>query len=193
MSDNDFKNNLKYFRVYKNPDQQDINDKLMSLLDEYQKNNSFENREFLCYLTSAIFLTYKKMYPQLSIYIPFRTKSDMSFMKNISKEFEKFIKDEDKIQNNDSQTSFDPFPVEKDISALRITLDNINFSLPSTPESEALFNDPKIRELMGNDEENENMYSRNKNFEFLNKIENYIQSPIQNGKQYYELKQELLD
>lgn len=187
MADNDFKNNLKYPRVYTNSDQQDMNKKFMSLLDEYPRNNSFENREFLCYLTASIFLTYKKLYPQLSIYIPFRTKSDISFMKNISKEVGKFVKDKD------SKDSFDISPIEKDISALRIILDNINFSLPTTPESEVLFNDTEIKNLMGTDEENKNKYSRSKNFEFLNKVDNYIQSPIQNGKQYYELKKELLE
>ena len=79
MTNNNFKNNLKY--NYANEDQQSMIDKFIGILDEYGKNNSYENREFLCYLTSAIYLTYKKLYPQLSIYIPFRTKSDMSCIK----------------------------------------------------------------------------------------------------------------
>lgn len=186
MTDNNFKDNLKYSRTYTNPDQIDIQEKFMSILDEYQKSNSFENREFLCYLTAAIYLTYRKLYPQLSIYIPFRTKSDMSCIQNIQKEFSKYIK------NTEMQTPFNTFPIIKDMSGLKIVLNDINFSLPSTPESDELFNDPEIKEIMGYDD-NENKYSRRKNFELINKIDNYIYSPIKNGKQYFELKKELLD
>lgn len=195
MANNNFKEGLKYPRIYSNPEQQDIQEKLTRLLDEYQTNNSFENREYLCYLSAAIFLTYKKLYPQLSIYIPFRIKGDISYMQNISKEFRKFI------QNLDSKVSFDTFAIEKDISALKIVLDNINFSLPSTPESDALFNDLEIRKLMGNSEEDKKKntkeykktYSRHENFNFVDEVNDYIQSPIKNGKQYFELKKELLE
>ncbi len=186
MADNDFKENLKYPRTYNTSEQQDMQEKLMHLIDEYQKNNSFENREFLCYLTSAIFLSYKKLFPQLNIYIPFRTKSDNSFIKNIQKEAAKYAK------NTDSD-SFDIFPIENDISALRVVIDNINFTLPSTPESEALFNDSEIQELIGDNEGNTNEYSRRKNFDFVNKVNDFINSPLQDGKQYLELKQELLN
>lgn len=187
MANNDFKNSLKYPRTYTIAEQQDISDRIWPLLDIYQKNNSFENREFMCYLSSAIFLTCKKLYPQLSIYIPFRIKSDISYMKNILKEFSKYA------LNIESKDPFDIFPIEKDISGLRIVLDNINFSLPSTPESEALFNDPEIKKLVGGNDENKNEYSRHKNFDFINRVEDYIQSPIKSGKQYFEFKKELLE
>lgn len=186
MADNDFKENLKYPTTYNTSEQQDMQEKLMHLIDEYQKNNSFENREFLCYLTSAIFLSYKKLFPQLNIYIPFRTKSDNSFIKNIQKEVAKYAKDT-------ASDTFNIFPIENDISALRVVIDNINFTLPSTPESEALFNDSEIKELIGDNEDNKNEYSRRKNFDFINKVNDFINSPLQDGKQYLELKQELLN
>ncbi len=200
MTNNDFKENLKY-SSYTNPEQQDLLDTFISVLDEYEKNNSYENREFLCYLTSAIYLTYKKLYPQLSIYIPFRIKSDMSFIQNIQKEFE-----QEKMKNIYSEKNFDAFPLVKDMSGIKIILNDINFSLPSTPESEELFNDPEIKELMGNfdnidntkyldneeSETNKKKYNRRENFELIHKIDHYIHSPIKNGKQYFELKKELL-
>lgn len=176
MANNDFKESLRYPRTYDNPEQQDLNEKFMSLLDEYEKNNSFENREFLCYLTSAIFLTYKKLYPQLVIYIPFRTKSDASYIKNIQKEVEKFT---------DSKEPFDISPITKDISGIRIVLDNINFSLPPKGKSQELFNDPEISELLE---------SSKNNFKFIEEeLEIYLKSPIQTGKKYFELKKELLE
>ncbi len=185
MTNNNFKNNLKY--NYANEDQQSMIDKFIGILDEYGKNNSYENREFLCYLTSAIYLTYKKLYPQLSIYIPFRTKSDMSCIQNIQKEF-----DQEKMKNIDSKKPFDDFPIIKDMSGIRIVLNDINFSLPSTPESEQLFNDPEIKTLMGNSKDDYD-YNRRKNFDFVNKVDSYLYSPIKNAKQYFELKMELLD
>lgn len=193
MTSNNFKNNLKY--NYTNPDQQSMVDKFICILDEYEKNNSYENREFLCYLTSAIYLTYKKLYPQFSIYIPFRTKSDMSCIQNIQKEF-----NQEKMKNIDSEKPFDDFPIIKDMSGIRIILNDINFSLPSTPESEELFNNPEIKELMGDNDNinstrnlnNKKKYNRRENFELIHKIDYYIHSPIKNGKEYFELKKELL-
>ena len=170
MSNDNFRNRLKY----DNNDKQIMHEKLMSLLNEYEKNNSYENREFLCYLTSAIFLTYKKLYPQLSIYIPFRTKSDMSFIKNIQKEF----------SDTSKEDLLDTFSISKDISGIRIILDNINYAIPPKGESASLFNDSEVRELLE--------LSHN-NFHFVEQVNHYIQSPIKNGKQYIELKKQLLE
>lgn len=186
MANNDFKDRIKYT----NPDQQEVHEKFMFLLDEYQLNNSFENREFLCYLAAAIYLTYKKLYPQLSIYIPFRTKSDISYIKNIQKEFTKYAKE------SDLNEPFDLSSITKDISGFRIILNDINFSLPSTSESDELFNDSEIRELLGNndkDEKDKNRYNRHENFDFIDQVNDYLQSPFRSGKQYLELKKELLE
>ncbi len=174
MQNNDFKSRIKNFSM---PEQKDINDKFMYLLDRYLENNSFENREFLCYLTSAIFLTYKKLYPQLSIYIPFRIKADISFIKNVKKELALYI------SNTNLNTTFDPTPIEKDISGIRIILNDINLSLPQTKESAMLFHNPEIHNLY--------VESAN-NFNFVDKVDDYIYSTIHNGKTYFELKKELL-
>ncbi len=190
MEKNDFKHNLKYPKVYTNPEQKDIEEKFFHLLDDFQQSNSFKNREFLCYLTSAIYLTYRELFPQLNIYIPFRTKSDTSFIKNVQKEFCAFIKDKD------AESSFDTTPILKDISGLKIVLNNINFALPSTQASEELFNDPEIIQLIGRNNDNQtnqNRYTRCNNFNFIDQVNDYIQSPIKSGKQYLELKKELLE
>lgn len=189
MKNNDFKNRIKY----SNPDQQDIYKKVMSLLDQYQKSNSFENREFLCYLTAAIYLTYRKLFPQLSIYIPFRTKSDMSYIKNIQKEFDKFTKS--------SSTDFDITPIIKDISGIRVVLDHINSTISPSREKydilsgaldehddsnnsdESLNSKPTIVKLLSN---------FNENIKFTDTVDEYCKLPIQSGKQYFEYKMELL-
>lgn len=173
MSNNNFKEELRYNKVYTDPKQQEMHNEMMNLISEYQKNNSYENREFLCYLSAAIFLTYKEYYPQLSIYIPFRTKSDLSYIKNIQKEFLPFIKDD----------SFDSSSIIKDISGIKIILDNINFSRPSKGKTDELFNDPDIDILIK---------QSNKDFEFINSVNEFLQSSIQNSKTYFELKIELI-
>lgn len=175
---NEFKDNLKYPKKYTNPEQIELlENKFFDLMDEYEKNNSYENREFLCHLTSAIYLTYRKLYPRLSIYIPFRTKSDISFIKNLKKEFNKYVK------NTESQEPFDPETITKDISGLRIVLNDINNSLPTSEFYEELLSDPEIAKLQSTSKDNHN---------FIDSVDEYLRSPIHNGKQYFELKRELL-
>ena len=168
--ENNFKNNLS-------SDKKNLERKLYSVLDTYSRNNSFENREFLCYLSAAIFLTYKKLYPQLNLHIPFRTKSDLSTIKNIQKEFSKWTK------APYSADMLNILPIVKDMSGIRIVLDNINLSLPQTDESYELFNDETVK--------NELNISRD-NHHFLNKVDDYLQSSIKTGEQYYSLKIDLL-
>ena len=175
----DFKNRIRY----KNPEQQAIHEQMFHLMDEYKKNNSIDNREFLCYLTASIYLTYKKLFPQLSIYIPFRTKSDLSFIQNIQKEFSEYIHD------IDDTGPFDETSVTKDISGIKIILDDINPSRPAQGESELILSDPEIQKLSPNYKENPEDISHN---EFIEQVHEYLTSPIYDGKEYYTLKKELL-
>ena len=158
-------------------EQEKLTAEMFTLLDEYEKNNSFENREFLCYLTAAIFLVYKEKYPQLAKYLLFRTKSDMSFMKNIQKEFIKFI-------TTDTQSNqFDISAVNKDISGIKLVLDNINYSLPATAESRELFGLPDIKKLRKQSKDN---------LDFIDTVEEFISSPIHNSREFYQFQLELL-
>lgn len=177
MKNNEFKDNLRYPKTYTDPNQQKLHDKLMNILDKYEKNNSYDNREFLCYLTSAIYLTYRELYPRLSIYIPFRTKSDSSFMKNIEKELSRYV------NNDDRPNEFDISPIIKDVSGIKIVLNDINNSLPSTPQYKELLNDPEIVNLID---------ISDKSIRFADSVDLYLNSPIHNGKEYYQLKKELL-
>lgn len=179
-----FKDNLKY----QLPEQDALVKKFTSLLDEYQKSNSFENREFLCYLTAAIYLTHKKLFPQLNIHIPFRAKGDLSFIRNINKEFSQYIKDSEQGED------FDFFNVTNDLLGMRIVLDNINRSLPREGTSQThiisnenqlnIFDDPEVYQLLEESEDN---------FKFADKLLEALKSPILNGDKYYKLRTELLE
>ena len=158
-------------------EQEKLSTEMFALLDEYEKNNSFENREFLCYLTAAIFLVYKEKYPQIAKYLLFRTKSDMSFMKNIQKEFIKFI------TSDTHSNQFDISAVDKDISGIKFVLDNINYSLPATAESRELFGLPDIKKLRKQSKDN---------LDFIDTVEEFISSPIHNSREFYQFQLELL-
>jgi len=102
-----------------------------SYLDTYQDKNSVEAKEYMCYLAAAIYLSYKKLYPNLVVRIPFRTKSDISYIKNIQKEFEKSLANVSKNINLDEpitletlQKYFSTDPTTKDIQAATIVLDH---------------------------------------------------------------------
>ncbi len=179
MSDNEFKDSLKVQEIQRN-----LQKEGMALLDQYEESNSFESREFLCYLTSAIYLTTKRLFPQLNIYIPFRTKSDISYMKNIKKEFPKAI-----MKSQDLTEDLDLSSLQKDISGIRLVLDDINDSRPATGESAQILNDPEIQKLSPFYKENPKDIS---SIEFIKEVESYLYSPIKSSKEYYRLRKDLL-
>lgn len=86
MKNDEFKKSLQFPTDIKEQ-QESIKNSIFNLNDQYIQSNSYEVKEYLSYLMSAIYLTYKKLYPDLSIYIPFRIKSDDSAMKNYKKKF----------------------------------------------------------------------------------------------------------
>ena len=159
--------------------QKQLNNTLYELLDKYEENNSFKHREFLVYLTSAIFLVYKEKYPQISTYLLFRTKSDLSFISNIKKEFNEAL--------SDSSESYvlDRDAVEKDISGIRLVLDSIKESniSKSSEESNLLYSSPEISRLYKEVKEN---------YRFKDKVEEYLYSSTYGSKEYYSLMLELL-
>ena len=63
-----------------------LHDTMFSLMDSYLDKNSQDAREYLCYLTAAIYITYREKYEDLVTRIPFRTKGDLSYMRNMQKE-----------------------------------------------------------------------------------------------------------
>lgn len=108
-----------------------LHDTVSSYLDIYQDKNSIDAKKYMCYLAAAIYLTYRKMYPNLVIRIPFRTKSDISYSKNIQKEFEKSLENifrnlnlDEKVTLEDLKNFFLTEPTTKDIQAATILLDH---------------------------------------------------------------------
>lgn len=96
-----------------------LREKILLYKDAFQGHNLPEIKEYINYLVAAFFIKCKDYYPTLSIYIPFRTKSAMSFNRNIDKETtNQFIRTEDLLLDDDKVIS--------DLSAITIVLDHIN-------------------------------------------------------------------
>ncbi len=170
-----FKQKLKFENP--NPEQVDMYKKIGSLMKKYQENNSFENREFLCYLSATIFLLYKNKFPQLSIHISFRTKGDQSFIVNINNEFNEFMTD------LNITSEWNTFETLKDLSGMRIVLNDINNSIPPTPEFEELMNDIDVKKAVNNS---------NHNSKIIKEVNNFINSSIKTKKDFMQLKYKLL-
>ena len=180
MNKENFKNSIKVDSTAPIGEvQKKLNKTFNQLIDTYIQNNSFEHREFLVYLASAIFLVYKEKYPQISTYLLFRTKSDLSFSNNLKKEFEK------SLSNSDELFYFNPDDVEKDISGIRLVIDSIKeFIFSKSPEiSDSLNFSPEISKLFQEVKEN---------YRFKDKVKEYIISSTHGSKEYYSLMLELL-
>ena len=179
MSKKDFKEELQVDVPPIENIQKDITTSFKELLDKYEQSNSFKNREFLVYLSSAIFLVYKEKFPQIATYLLFRTKSDLSFIVNLKKEFKNdfFDSNENFFLNQDA--------IEKDISGIRLVLDTIKESniSKSNENPNSLYSSPKIAELYKEVKEN---------YRFKDKVEEYISSAYHGSKEYYSLMLELL-
>ena len=151
MSKKDFKEKLQVDVPPIENIQKDITTSFKELLDKYEQSNSFKNREFLVYLSSAIFLVYKEKFPQIATYLLFRTKSDLSFIDNLKKEFKNdfFDSNENFFLNQDA--------IEKDISGIRLVLDTIKESniSKSNENPNSLYSSPKIAELYKEGKEND--------------------------------------
>lgn len=172
-------NNFKEQYKYPLPEQYDLYKKMHYLMNTYLENNSFENREYMCFLAASVFLICKEYFPQFSIHINMRTKSDKSFFNNIIKEF---IKSFDFPIN----ISFDPLSTTKDISGYKIIFHDFNYSLSNkTDQSKELFSDSNISKLLNTSYNNLN---------FIKNVDKFLKNPIvYNSKQYFRLRKNLLE
>ncbi|MBR0350477.1 MAG: hypothetical protein IJH76_01410, partial [Clostridia bacterium] len=121
VQNSDFNNpeSLKTYKKY-------LSDSIIRYKELYTQANLYEVKEYINYLVSALLLKCKQYYPNVSIYIPFRTKSDLSFNRNLDKETTKqFIENDDCLLNDEK--------IIGDINAITLVLDHINFTIPMNP------------------------------------------------------------
>ena len=148
-----------------------IENSLNKANDEYIKANSPEAKEYLCYLTAAIYLTYQRMYPDLSIYIPFRFKSIGSYMKNANKEA-------GNLSNTDESKMFEKMTA--DIMGATIVLDHIK----SSRMPKIKYSSDKIHVLFEKKDDNK---------KFINEVQRELDNDFIDEKTYYEYERLILE
>ena len=181
MKDNQtFKQSLKYDSKNTKEQQQHLNNKLNQTIDKYSKYNNLEVKTFTCYLIAAIYITYKEMYPDLKINIPFRLKSDDSTIKNIKKEFIHEITNFDSSKTDNLDDLFNLNKASDDMIAATVVLEHIKSSIKSSTE----YTSDTIKELKK---------KRNSNEIFINETELALEDEFIGEKRYLEIYQELLE
>lgn len=133
--------------------QEFLEDTMFSLMDSYLDKNSQEAREYLCYLTAAIYITYREKYEDLVTRIPFRTKGDISYIRNMQKETINNIQNlstprkSKHIDLKYLKKKFDTFPILKDIQGMTVVLDSFRRDI-TLPRNNCMFKSPLIHELI---------------------------------------------
>ena len=155
-----------------------IANQLHSLSDEYIAQNSFKNKEYLCYLFSAIFLEYRRLYPDLTVYIPFRIKSDYSFGNNVNKETHKSFVSLPQSDFDTLQSHFSSDKITDDISAGTIVLNHIKNS------GVRAYLDPEIDELFR---------KRDVSTQYVSEIERTLEDGFVSEEDYFNIKKDLLE
>lgn len=154
-----------------------INDAISDLLSTYYEQTTPHGQKNSDYLASAIYLIYKKLYPDLSIIIPGRKKGQKSLTDNIDKELNNALKniepanikdgivlsDMEKhiISSEDNPKNFTD-KTNSDISAITIVLNHMD---PSIYFDE---NDPENAEILKLKKQ------RNENLKFVHSLRKYL-------------------
>ena len=169
----DFKNDLKV-----------LQDNVNQLVDNYISYTDDFNTEYVQNIAAAIYLEYKRLYPDLDIFIPFRSKGPKSFQKNISKGLF------GEIKKNNGQIIFNPEKEEscdkisKDIIAMKIILSHI----PNVLSFD--YNNPENKEII----KLQNQKISNLNFinELTDWLNNNSDNLVQDEEHFYKYYIELL-
>ena len=155
--------------------QQNIKEQFDDLNTQYINTNSYEVKEYLSYLMAAIYLTYKELYPDLSIYIPFRVKSDDSTIKNYTKELNVAVKNYTSDDNK-----FDLNSINSDFMAATIVLDHVKTSRKTHTE----YLSPDIANLKK---------FKNNILDFVDNAEEILETGFIDEEHYLKLKKETLE
>lgn len=181
MSTNDFKQQYKLTEEQQkqaaelNKYKHYLATKIGNYTDTFINAHSEDVKEYMDYLASAIFLKFKQYYPNLSIYEPFRAKSDMSFIRNVKKELKKQFVEGDSLELNDDS-------IISDINAITVVLDHINRAISVNPDYD-----------YRNNEEINNLIQQSNEIEaFINEHE-YLVDGILSKQEFLEYKKEILN
>ena len=149
-------------------DKEFICQNILNTIEHYHKHNSKEAEEENRDILGALYITSKKLYPDLDIYIPGRVKSMKSAMANINKESAKSLSElipsdfSVGLTDDDIKKQFNIEKANTDFSGLTIILSNTDDTLhfdKNDPKSSEVFRLKKIRQ---------------DNISFTHKLENFL-------------------
>lgn len=178
-------------------EQKFIDDSVSNVYYNYYGQTTPHGQKNSDYLGSAIYLIYRKLYPELSITEPERKKGEKSFTDNVHKEL------------NHSVKNMVPADIETGI-----TLSDIKKHIISNPENKNNFTDKVTADISGmtivlnhvddsiyfdeSDPENEEMLKlkkqRNKNLKFIHSIKRYLNENdiFMTQEEYFQIYIQLL-
>ena len=131
-----------------------IKNKILDILDEWHLNNSKDSEEENRDIAGAFYITARKLYPDLNIYIPGRIKSAKSSISNIEKETKESLLSlypsdiHSGLSNEDIEQQFKIDNATTDFSGLTVVLTNTDDTLhfdKSDPRSVEILKLRKIR------------------------------------------------
>lgn len=142
------------------------------IYNNINKKNDINYKEYFAHLMAAIYHTSKKLFPNIALFIPFRIKSDSSYVTNINNVLNKTNIDEDTIKHD----------IDKDFYGATVVMNGFDsFSSKHFQFS----NNPLIIELLE---------KCNNNMIFLSETEYDLSNRlIMDEKYYYQTKKEILE
>ena len=170
-------------------DQEIVKERIMKTIEHWHSHNSEraleENRDIL----GALYISASKLYPEMGIYVPGRTKSMKSSIANINKEAYSSLVDiipknmEAGISTEEVYKKFQMDKANTDFSGFTIVLGNTDDTMHFDKS------DPKTNELL------ELRKIRDKNMKFLHSMENFLiehDNDVFSKQELHQIKMELL-
>lgn len=170
-------------------DQEIVKERIMKTIEHWHSHNSEraleENRDIL----GALYISASKLYPEMEIYVPGRTKSMKSSVANINKEAYGSLANiipenmEEGISTDEVDKKFQMDKANTDFSGFTIVLGNTDDTMHFDKS------DPKTSELL------ELRKIRDKNMKFLHSMENFLiehDNDFFSKQELHQIKMELL-
>lgn len=170
-------------------DQEIVKERIMKTIEHWHSHNSEraleENRDIL----GALYISASKLYPEMGIYVPGRTKSMKSSVSNINKEAYGSLANiipenmEEGISTDEVDKKFQMDKANTDFSGFTIVLGNTDDTMHFDKS------DPKTSELL------ELRKIRDKNMKFLHSMENFLiehDNDFFSKQELHQIKMELL-
>ena len=170
-------------------DQEIVKERIMKTIEHWHSHNSEraleENRDIL----GALYISASKLYPEMGIYVPGRTKSMKSSVANINKEAYGSLANiipenmEEGISTDEVDKKFQMDKANTDFSGFTIVLGNTDDTMHFDKS------DPKTSELL------ELRKIRDKNMKFLHSMENFLiehDNDFFSKQELHQIKMELL-